>query len=118
MCEKVQIIQEILYDLCRFQKPKCGFSHGPSQPVSYLGLKHTVGVSADCGGGEGRRREGAVQVHREGKLLHEYKSKERGEGGGGGMALAAASAMASRLISAKNIAKSSFLSSPLLSSST
>ena len=59
-------------------------------------------------------------MHREGKLLHEYKSKERGEGEGGGMALAAASAMAmaSRLISAKNIAKSSFLSSPLLSSST
>ena len=57
-------------------------------------------------------------MHREGKLLHEYKSKERGEGEGGGMALAAASAMAmaSRLISAKNIAKSSFLSSLLLSS--
>ena len=56
-------------------------------------------------------REGAVQVHREGKLLHEYKSKERkgGAGGGGGMALALRSA--SRLISTKNIAKSSLLSS-------
>ena len=69
--------------------------------------------------GRGGRREGAVQVHREGKLLHEHKSKERGEGGGGmALAAAAASAMASRLISAKNIAKSSFLSSLLLSSST
>ena len=55
-----------------------GFLYGPSQPFSYLELKRTVGVSADCGGGEGRR-EGAVQVHREGKLLHEYKSKEREE---------------------------------------
>ena len=55
-------------------------------------------------------REGAVQVHREGKLLHEYKSKERkGGAGAGGMALALRSA--SRLISTKNIAKSSLLSS-------
>ena len=36
-----------------------------------------MGVSADCGGGE---REGAVQVHREGKLLHEHKSKESERG--------------------------------------
>jgi len=86
-----------------------GFLYGHSQPLSYLELKRAVGVSADCGGGEGRR-EGAVQVHREGKLLHEYKSKERkGGGGGGGMALALRSA--SRLISTKNIAKSSLLSS-------
>ena len=55
-----------------------GFLYGHSQPLSYLELKRAVGVSADCGGGEGRR-EGAVQVHREGKLLHEYKSKEREE---------------------------------------
>ena len=43
---------------------------------------HAVGVSADCGGG---KEGGAVQVHREGKLLHEHKESERG-----GMALAAA----------------------------
>ena len=59
-----------------------------------------MGVSADCGGG---KEGGAVQVHREGKLLHEHKESERG-----GMALAATS---TRLIPTKNIAKSSLLSS-------
>ena len=52
-------------------------------------------------------------MHREGKLLHEYKSKERKGGAGGGMALAMAPLLrsASLLISTKNIAKSSLLSS-------
>ena len=36
-----------------------------------------MGVSADCGGG---KEGGAVQVHREGKLLHEHKSKESERG--------------------------------------
>ena len=55
-------------------------------------MKHTVGFPQTVEEGKEGGREGAVQVHREGKLLHEYKSKERG----GGMALAeaAASAMA------------------------